>query len=181
MGYSDEQIIKNYLKGDEKSLENLIKKYLKHIYNFIYRNIGNVADAEDITQEVFLKVWKNIRKFDQTKKFKPWLFQIAKNTLIDFFRKKKEISFSRFENNKGQNILLETLAGPSQLLSENIDSRQYLENMIDKLSPKNRAVFSYKFQDGLTFAKISEYLGESINTVKSRYRRALIKLKKIIK
>ena len=90
----DKILIQQYLKGDEKSLEILIARYLKPIYSFVYKNVGNPSEAEDITQEVFIKIWKNIKKFDQNKNFKPWIFQIAKNTSIDFLRKKKSIPFS---------------------------------------------------------------------------------------
>jgi RNA polymerase sigma-70 factor (ECF subfamily) len=113
----DKKLIQQYLKGDEKSLEVLIAKYLKLIYSFVYKNVGDQASAEDITQESFIKVWKNIKKFDQKKNFKPWLFQIAKNTSIDFLRKKKSIPFSRFENEKGQNVMVESIvAKPLNLL-----------------------------------------------------------------
>ena len=69
----------------------------------VYKNVGNQSEAEDITQEVFVKIWKNIKKFDQNRSFKPWIFQIAKNTSIDFLRKKKSIPFSKFENEEGGN------------------------------------------------------------------------------
>ena len=90
----DKKLIQQYLKGDSKSLDFLIAKYLKMIYSFVYKNVGSQSDAEDITQEVFVKVWKNLKKFDQKKSFKPWIFQIAKNTSIDFLRKRKTIPFS---------------------------------------------------------------------------------------
>jgi len=65
--YSDRKLIADYLKGDEKSLEILIQQYLKPIYNFVYRYAGNAQDAEDITQDVFVKVWRNLKKFDRQK------------------------------------------------------------------------------------------------------------------
>ena len=89
MDYSDEQLINNYLKGDEKSLEILIHRYLKPIYNFVYRYVNNKQEAEDVTQEVFVKTWRNLKKFKRNKSFKTWIFSIAKNTAIDSFKKKK--------------------------------------------------------------------------------------------
>jgi len=65
---SDEQLVINYLKGDEKSLEVLIKRYLKPIYNFAFQFVGNSPEAEDITQEVFVKMWRNLKKFNRQKK-----------------------------------------------------------------------------------------------------------------
>ena len=90
----DKQLIVEYLKGDEKALETLFSRYLKPIYTFVYRLTGNAQDAEDISQEVFVKVWKNLKKYDDTRSFKTWLFTIAKNTAYDLLRKNKEIVFS---------------------------------------------------------------------------------------
>ena len=88
---NDKAIIYEYLKGDQRALEFLVKKYIKPIYSFVYRNVGDVEAAEDITQEVFIRVWKNIRRFDLNKDFKPWIFQIAKNASIDYLRKRKSL------------------------------------------------------------------------------------------
>lgn len=174
----DTKLISQYFKGDGKALEFLIRKYLKQIYGFAYRNVRTAADAEDITQEVFVKMWKNIRKFKKEKSFKIWLFAIAKNASIDFIRKKKIIPFSSFDDGKGHNIILEKLAGPKVSLEEIFDGKKALAIAAEELSPKSRTIFSFRHNDGLTFREIAKSLGESVNTVKSRYRRALSKIKK---
>jgi RNA polymerase sigma-70 factor (ECF subfamily) len=176
----DKNLIQQYLKGDEKALEILIAKYLKPIYSFTYKNVSNPADAEDITQEVFVKIWKNIRRFDQKKSFKPWIFQIAKNTSIDFLRKKKSIPFSRFENEKGQNALLENIAEAPLNLIENLSDKRVLAVAIETLPEKEQKVINLRHVDGLSFKEIAKIFKESINTVKSRYRRALLNMKKDI-
>jgi len=91
--YTDEQLVASHLKGDGEALEILVSRYLKSIYSFAYRHIGNIHDAEDITQEVFVKVLRHLKKFDHDKSFKTWIFKITQNTSIDFFRKKKTIPF----------------------------------------------------------------------------------------
>ncbi len=180
---SDEQLIFNYLKGDEKSLEILIQRYLKPVYTFIYRHINNVHEAEDITQEVFVRMWRNIKKFDQQKSFKTWIFSIAKNAAIDFLRKKKIIPFSEFENEDDGNALVETLVDSSPLPNEILEKKnveEMLTNAIEKLSPKYRMVIFLRYNDHFTFREIADSLGESLNTVKSRHRRALAWLKKLL-
>ena len=92
MNITDEQLVAQYLKGDEKSLELLIQKYLNPIYSFVLQYTKERDEAEDLTQEVFVKVWKNINKFKSEYKFKTWLFTIAKNTSLDFLKKKKVVS-----------------------------------------------------------------------------------------
>jgi len=178
MDPSDNQLIIEYLNGDDIFLEILIKRYLKYIYNFVYRNVGNSADAEDITQEVFIKVWKNIKKFDQEKNFKPWIFQIAKNTLIDFLRKKKTIPFSKFENEKRQNPLVENIIEKPLNLLENLGNKMTLAVAMQGLTDREQKLINLRHNDGLSFKEIAEVLQESMNTIKSRYRRIIISLRK---
>jgi RNA polymerase sigma-70 factor (ECF subfamily) len=177
----DSNLIQQYLKGDGKSLEILVKKYIKLIYGFSYKNVGNSEEAEDITQEVFVKVWKNIKKFDQKKSFKPWIFQIAKNTSIDYLRKKRSVPFSRFENEKGQNVLAENIAAKPLNLIENFSDKRVLEEALQALPEKEQKVINLRHRDGMSFREIAEVLGESINTIKSRYRRTLKVLRENIK
>ena len=192
MNKPDQQLIADYLQGDEASLELLIKRYLKPIYSFIYRYVENAQDAEDATQEVFVKVWKHLEKFDQSKSFKTWIFSIAKNTAIDFLNKKKTIPFSEFsarggsafggENEDGGNIIADTFADTaksSQEIFERKETAQMLKSAMAELSPKYRAVLSLRYNSDFNFREIAETLGEPIDTVKSRYRRAFIILKNL--
>ncbi|MBI2628089.1 MAG: sigma-70 family RNA polymerase sigma factor [Candidatus Niyogibacteria bacterium] len=184
MNRSDQQLIGHYLKGNEESLRILFQRYLKLIYSFTYRYTGNAQDAEDATQETFVKAWRNLKKFDQNKKFKTWIFAIAKNTAIDFLKKKKAIPFSEFENEKGENMITETLADSSPLpqeLLEKAGMAHMLNSAMEKLSPKYRMILFLRYNDHFNFREIAESLGEPLNTVKSRHRRALVMLKNIIK
>ena len=178
MDLSDKQLIINYLGGDNNSLDILVERYLKYIYNFVYKNVGDQASAEDITQEVFIKVWKNIRKFDQKKSFKPWIFQIAKNTSVDFLRKKKAIPFSRFENEKGQNILIENIVAKPLSLLESFDNKRTLAVALSGLTIDERKLINLRHNDGMSFKEISEVFKKPINTIKSRYRRIVMGLRK---
>ncbi len=105
--YTDEQLVTNYLKGDEESLEILIKRYLRPIYSFTFRFVGDSEIVEDITQEVFVKVWRNLKKFDKNKKFKTWIFTIAKNACLDWQKKKKTLPL----------YFAETIRDPSPILN----------------------------------------------------------------
>ncbi len=180
---SDEQLIANYLKGDEKSLEILIKKYLNQIYNFIYSYLKNEVDTEDATQETFVKVWKNLKKFKKQKKFKPWLFVIAKNTALDVLKKSRALPFSAFDTENRENKITDNLLDPSPLPDEIFDQtnkQNLLNSNLEKLSIEHRSVFSLYHNNHLNFREISEKTKEPINTVKSRYRRAIAKLKKLL-
>ena len=180
---NDEILTRKYLQGDEKSLEVLILTYLKQIYSFVYRYVGNGQDAEDITQEVFVRVWRNLKKFDQNKSFKTWIFSIAKNASLDFLKKKKAIPFSEFEREDGGNIIIDTLADPSPLppeLLEKAGMARMLNEAMEKLSPQYRMVLFLRYNDHFNFREIAESLNEPLNTVKSRHRRALVMLRGLI-
>ena len=181
--YLDEQLVNAYLSGDEKSLEILIQRYLKPIYNFVYRYAGDMANAEDLTQEVFVKVWKNIKHFDQKRSFKPWIFRIARNTAFDCLRKKKCVPLSEFENSDGDNYLADSLSSEAPLPPEVIDSAntsQKVSSALEKLPLNYRAVVLLRYKEDFKFIEIAEILDESIDTVKSRYRRGLLELRKIL-
>ncbi|PIT88234.1 MAG: hypothetical protein COU29_03130 [Candidatus Magasanikbacteria bacterium CG10_big_fil_rev_8_21_14_0_10_36_32] len=168
--------IVGYLKGNESSFANLVRKYLRPIYNFVYRYVGNAQEAEDVVQVTFVKVWKNIKKFDQTRSFKTWIFNIAKNTAIDFLRKKKTIPFSDFEDDNGKNYLEDNLSDVTPLPPELFDQKdlsQHLTLAMQKLTPKYQVVLSLRYIEQLTFQEIAEVLGEPMNTVKNRCWRAV--------
>lgn len=189
----DQKLIENYFKGDEKSLEILIKRYLAPIYGFTHKYVNNAQEAEDITQDVFVKAWRNLKKpalcricssrgFDPKKgSFKTWVFSIAKNAVIDFLKKKKAIQFSDLENEKGENVIAEKFIDFSPLPEDILKRKDLIgafAKAINKLMPKYRKILFLRHDDNLTFREISETTSESLNTVKSRHRRALIILKK---
>jgi RNA polymerase sigma-70 factor (ECF subfamily) len=193
---SDQQLISDYLKkGDQQALEILVKKYLKPVYNFVYRFVGDSKEAEDITQEVFIKMWRNLHQFSPERSlaphrtggsgsgFKTWLFVIAKNTAIDWLKKKKSLPFSSFENEKGENYLLAGFASsdllPDELFSRS-ESRAKLALATESLASRYKTVLSLRYNSQFNFREIAEKLGESLNTVKSRHRRALIKLRGLL-
>lgn len=180
---NDQILIEKYLQGDEKSLEVLIRAYLRPIYSFVWRYAGNAQDAEDITQEVFVKVWRHLKKFNQNKSFKTWIFAIAKNASLDHLKKKRAIPFSEFDQEDGSNLITDTLADPSPLpmeLLEKAGMARMLNEAMKKLSPQYRMVLFLRYNDHFTFREIAEVLEEPLQTVKSRHRRALIILRKLL-
>jgi RNA polymerase sigma-70 factor (ECF subfamily) len=181
--FTDEQLIANYLAGDEKSLEVLYSRYLKPIYSFVYRYAGSASDAEDVTQEVFVRVWHSLKRFNQKKSFKTWIFSIAKNAAVDHLKKKKTIPFSEFDMEDDGNLIADTLADPSPLPQELLGKAgmaQMLNSAIEKLSPKYRMVLFLRYNDHFNFREIAEALGEPLPTITARHRRALVKLKEIL-
>ena len=176
------QLIIQFKQGDQNAFNILVKENLKSVLNFVYRYIYDTDLAEDITQEVFIKVWKNISKFDTSKNFKPWLFKIAKNTALDFIKKRKLIPFSSFENENEENHFIDNLEDQSKTFLEEInseDQKKFLNEFLQELNSDQQLVFFLYYYEDLTFKEISETLNISINTIKSRYLRGLEKLRTI--
>jgi len=178
---SDKELIILYLKKhEERALEILINRYLKPIYNFIFRLTNNQQEVEDLTIETFLKMWKNLKRFNLKKNFRSWLFTIAKNTTFDFFRKKKAYPFSYlsfFDENFEEKI-------PSEISLEEEINQDYnlkiLEEEMKRLPLNYRLVLFLRYNDHLSFSEISEILERPVNTIKSWHFRALKILKKNI-
>ena len=182
MDKSDKKIIQEYLDGSEAAFSDLVKKYLKPVYNFVYRLAYDRDTAEDLTQETFLKVWKNLERYNPEKNFKTWLFTIAKNTAFDYLKKKKEIPFSRFTDEEGENWLENVMDEdvlPDEILARS-DLAEGLEKILEKLPPHYRAILLLHYKEDFTLHEIAEILGEPYNTVKSRHQRGLVKLKELL-
>lgn len=181
---TDEDLLAAYTAGDEEAFSLLVKRHIDGVYSFIYRLVGSQTAAEDITQETFLKIWKNIGTYSVTaSRFKTWMLKIARNASIDFLRKRKSIALSQFDDEEGYNSVADSLVDegklPHELFAEAEDV-QMLEKVVAKLSPKHREILALHYTNHLTFEEIAETLGEPHNTVKSRHHRALLTLRKLI-
>lgn len=177
----DNQLAADYLRGDAGALEILIKRHLRPLYGFICRYVRSASDAEDITQEVFVRVWRHLKKFDQGKSFKTWIFSIAKNACVDWLRKRKTAVLAAFGDEDGEGAALDSLADPAPLPDELLQRRDLadaLSAVLAGLPPDYRMVVLLYYHEQFNFREISEIIGEPLNTVKSRHRRALILLKK---
>ncbi len=181
--YSDEQLIALAVNKDKAALEALIKRYLQPIYGFSYKYVKNQADAEDVTQEVFVKVWRNLKKFDLQRPFRPWLYKIARNTCLDMLKKKSPVLFSELNEAEGgssfeENLIAETKS-PAEAAEAALAAAK-LNSAVAKLKPNYAEVVAMYHQQELNFREISKALHQPLNTVKSRYRRALLRLKQIL-
>lgn len=179
MDKSDQQLVREYLDGDEEALAALVKRYLDSIYRFAYRLTGSASEANDITQEVFIKAWRSIKKFDTNKSFKAWIFTIARNATTDFLRKRKNAVFSELDN-ETENFT-STLSDPDPLPDEIFQRKelqQTLEQALSTVSVEQKTIILLHLTENLTFEEIAAIENKPMNTVKSTYRRGLHNLKK---
>ncbi len=174
----DIKLIEEYLEGNDDSLKELFDVYTTPIYNFAYR-FAKEDYSDDIVQDTFLKIWKNIKKFDKSKSsFKTWIFTIARNTIIDFLKKKKSVVFSDLDNNENEFIdgIKDLGEIPDEAFSR-LEDEKMLNTFLDSLSIQYREVLILHYQEDMTFKEIGETLDKPLNTVKSYHQRAIQILK----
>jgi len=170
----DHILIQKYLDGDDDSLKMLIEKYTSSIYNFTSRFVEG-TQREDVTQDIFIKVWKKLQSFDVEKsQFKTWLFVIARNTITDYLRKRKVLFFSSLdkeEENFADNIEDEVIL-PDEALQK-LQDKKMLDKVLNELKEEYRIVLTLHYQEDMSFKEIGEVLDKPMNTVKSYHQRAL--------
>ena len=179
---SDSLLVKNYILGDESSLEILIKKHQQRLFSFIYSKVKDKDVANDIFQDTFIKVIKTLKKgnYNEEGKFLPWVMRIAHNLIIDYFRKNNRMP--NFKNSDEFDIFSiisdDSLNVEKQIIQEQIfdDVRE----LINELPEEQKEVLIMRMYKDMSFKEISDNTGVSINTALGRMRYALINMRKLI-
>nr|WP_105047270.1 sigma-70 family RNA polymerase sigma factor [Polaribacter gangjinensis] len=179
---SDSLLVKNYILGDESSLEILINKHQQRLFSFIYSKVKDKDVANDIFQDTFIKVIKTLKKgnYNEEGKFLPWIMRIAHNLIIDFFRKNNRMP--NFKNSDEFDIFSiisdDSLNAEKQIIQEQIfdDVRE----LINELPEEQKEVLIMRMYRDMSFKEISDNTGVSINTALGRMRYALINMRKLI-
>ncbi|MFA6404735.1 MAG: RNA polymerase sigma factor [Candidatus Paceibacterota bacterium] len=178
---TDEQLA-IMLKKDvnDNAFHELLYRYTDKIINFAFQYTNNRNDAEDIAQNTFFKVWKKIRSFKNGAKWKPWLYTIARNTAIDFTKKRKTFSFSDLDDIDADIAFGDTLVDPEPLPDEIFSHHNLLEELshvMEKIHPDHRTVLIMHYHEEMTFDDIATILKKPMNTIKSWHNRSIIKLR----
>ncbi|HFE46218.1 MAG TPA: RNA polymerase sigma factor [Nannocystis exedens] len=185
-GPSDESLMADFREGDAAAFEILMTRHRRGILNFLYRSVNNQSRAEELLQEVFLRVIRAKARYQQTARFSTWLYTIARNLCVDEsrrakFRRHLSLDAPRRGRDGGQReSMLDGTAADDvrvddQAMGPTIQNR--LKQAIDRLPEDQREVFLMRQLSGLSFKQIGEAVGAPENTVKSRMRYALEKLR----
>lgn len=179
----DFELVKQFIEGDQKSIEILISRHKERVYTYIVLIVKDTQLAEDIFQDTFIKVIKSLRKGKYQEKgiFVSWVMRIAHNLIIDFFRKSKHLKtyssedgeMDVFNSKKLSEDNIEDLLINDQIASD-------VRKLINMLPDEQKEVILLRHYGGLSFKEISEQTNVSINTALGRMRYALINMRKLI-
>ena len=180
--FSDQELISQYLDGNERAFEELLNRHRNKIYTSIYLFVKDQSLAEDIFQEVFIKIINTLRsgKYNHEGKFVQWAMRIAYNMCVDQFRRKKRRpqvapteTFDIFDVLHVSDDNMETSMIKSQ-------THQKIRQLVDNLPPEQREVVILRHYADMSFKEISQLTRVSINTALGRMRYALINIRKMI-
>ncbi len=182
---SDEQLIQRYKEGDSEAFNFLVIKYKESLFTYIYQMLRDRSLAEDVFQEVFLKVVRNINRYKEKNSFKNWLYKIAYHQVIDVLRKTKKrgtVSLEKIMKSDPENpvTLKDTLSSKAPLPEDILQRKTFgedLEDAISSLSFQQREVFLLREYSNLSFKEISSMLRCPLNTVLGRMHYALKNLR----
>ena len=182
---NDREIISAIREGDLSAFEHLVEKYETRVFHHCLRIVGDREESADLTQEVFLKVFRNIHKYEHGYAFYTWLYRITVNCCIDYFRnskrKIKKVPLSQVDNHSDSDSdrdheIPDERYGPELNLMKT-ELRDVLNQAVSKLSENLRSTIILKEIEGFSYAEIAEISECSIGTVKSRMHRAREELK----
>ncbi|HZQ38423.1 MAG TPA: RNA polymerase sigma factor [Dehalococcoidia bacterium] len=173
---TDEQLVAAFLGGDAEAYEELVRRYSRRIFNFVYRMIGSYADADDVAQDVFVQVYRSLPAARTDLPFKPWLYVIARNKCLDFVKRKRPVLFADVDgpDDEGSSIT-ERVPDPDPLpeeLAERADLQRILHEAVLELPERYRQVVAMRYTGDLSFAEIADALNVPENTVKTHFHRA---------
>ena len=183
MSISDSTLITQFISGNTQSFSILVDRYQKRVYGFIFSKVKDADLADDVFQDTFVKVIKNLRlgKYKDHGRFLSWVMRIAHNIIMDHFRKINRLP--KYESKHKDLDLMDRLIEKSNSIEDLIIETQIhadLSILIDELPKTQKEVLRMRLFQEMSFKDIGEQTGVSINTALGRMRYAILNLRKLI-
>ena len=168
------RILQQAQNGDSQAFALIYDHFSGRIYKFVYFRVGHKEVAEDILSDTFVKSWQKINQINTPAALSAWLYQIAKNNIIDYYRLKKEtVALEDVEE------FLEDEVNPVDLTTVNMQQKKILQ-MMDALSEEQQQVIKYKFFEDLSNEEIAYVMSKTVGAIRVLQHRAILKLKELL-
>jgi RNA polymerase sigma-70 factor, ECF subfamily len=174
----DAHVVQAFLDGRERAFDELVSRYQVRLLNFVYRTVGDRERAEDLVQEVFIRIYRHLHRFDQTKKFSTWAYTIASNLAKNELRNRSRNPLVLFQTIKRnweadhRPLQFEDSSSRPDDLFYKRHLRELVEQSVSQLPEHHRVVFVLRELEGKTYEEIADITGCNLGTVKSRLNRA---------
>jgi len=183
---TDKDLIRSYLSGDEKSFEILLNRNKDRVFGYIMSKVRNQSLANDIFQEVFIKVIRTFKNgsYNEEGKFLPWVLTISHNLIVDHFRRAKKMPMISESSSKSEDFNIFSILSLTDKNVEDDMIKDQIESdvvrLVECLPEEQRTVLKDRIFKGMSFKDIAEQDDISINTALGRMRYALINLRKLV-
>jgi RNA polymerase sigma-70 factor (ECF subfamily) len=171
---SDKELIRRFLGGERAAFDELVVRHREQVYATAYRMVGNAETAEEIAQEVFLRVFRGLGKFRHKANFTTWLYRITMNLCYDEFSRRKKAT-EMLPQSGGATAGATAEAPHESLASE--ERKKWLERQIETLPFKQKSTLTLRIFQEMSFKEIGRALGCSAGSARVNYRHAILKLK----
>ncbi len=178
-GLEDALLVRRFLDGEERAFTVLAERYQTRLLNFVYRTIGDRERAEDLVQEAFIRVYRHLHRFDDTKKFSTWIYTIASNLAKNELRNRSRNPMVLFQQligtrdeDEDRGIDFEDPGDRPDDVFRKRHVRALVDAAVERLPAHHRQVFVLRELEGKSYEEIAEITGVNLGTVKSRLHRA---------
>lgn len=153
--------------GDQAAFEAIVQRYERQIYSFVYRMMGNPDDAYDLTQDCFVRAYRNLGSTNTELNISAWLHRIASNACLDVLRRRKRIRWMPWEDSKHEPLLGSHELDDPERRAVSVETSSLVQDTLNKMSPRNRAALIMREYEGMSCEEIGDVLGLSRSAVKS--------------
>ncbi len=174
---SEKELVEKLKSGDKRAFETLFIEYKDIVYTIVCRMIYNKNQIEDITSDILLKIYKNIRQFDERAKLSTWIYRVAYNHCVDYITKLKRNPLEAYKPLDAMFSLSSSSPNPEEA-SLKSEKDKVLYALVDSMPERYRMVINFYYLEETSYKDISEIMGIPIGTVKTYLFRAKVYLKK---
>jgi len=177
----DEKLVERCLQGDDAAWESIVTSYTRRLYNLSYRYTNRRDEAEDLTQEIFIKIYQNLKSFrSEAGSFQSWILKVGRNLIIDHYRQSRRYQqVGGSEELETMNVKDDKALNPHRAV-EQLDAARFLMEGLQAIAPELKEAVILRDLEGMAYLEMADLLGIPEGTVKSRINRGRLELSKLL-